>query len=63
VGRAAQPVVNRRTGAGVGYVGQASDELLPSEQVLWEHWPYWVTSYRVVIGIGTPRSADLDQLD
>jgi hypothetical protein len=45
-----------------GYMGQAGDELLPGEQVLWEDWPYRVTNYRV-IGTGTPRSVYLDQLD
>jgi hypothetical protein len=44
-------------------VGQAGDELLPGEQVLWEDWPYRVTSYRVIIGTSTPWSAYLDQLD
>lgn len=42
---------------------QAGDDLLPGEQVLWEDWPYRVTSYRVIIGTDTPWSAYLDQLD
>jgi hypothetical protein len=46
-----------------GYVRQAGDDLLPGEQVLWEDWPYRVTSYRVIIGTDTPWSAFLDQLD
>lgn len=44
-------------------MGQAGDDLLPGEQVLWEDWPYRVTSYRVIIGTDTPWSAYLDQLD
>jgi hypothetical protein len=44
-------------------VRQAGDDLLPGEQVLWEDWPYRVTSYRVIIGTDTPWSAYLDQLD
>jgi len=31
--------------------------------VLWEDWPYRVTSYRLIIGTDTPWSAYLDQLD
>jgi hypothetical protein len=46
-----------------GYVGRAGDELLPGEQVLWQDWSYRVTSYRVILGTGTPPSAYLDQLD
>jgi hypothetical protein len=46
-----------------GYVELADDGLLPGEQVLWEDWPYRVTSYRLIIGTDTPWSAYLDQLD
>lgn len=37
--------------------------MLPGERVLWEDWPYRVTSYRVIIGTSRPWSAYLDQLD
>jgi hypothetical protein len=55
-----------RQGSGgviTGDVRQAGDDLLPGERVLWEDWPYRVTSYRVIIGADAPWSAYLDQLD